>query len=164
MEEAKKIGDIFTASGGIEPERNNGLVVSLGHWASSVLSLQIRQCLRWSDLLQRLCALAAAPLSAIVNMLNKREESGEGGTWRGGQSGPTRSMAVRKQVPHWKKYFFLMLYSRWGPRVCQHSYIFLRCFNVVTKRDKFTTNPGSWQVSFIISGLASISWVVGCPV
>ena len=50
----------------------------------------------------RLCALAAAPLPAVVNMLNKREESGEDCTWRGGQSGPTRSMAVRKQVPHRK--------------------------------------------------------------
>ena len=75
-------------------------VVPLGHWASSVLLLQIRHCLRWSDLLLRLCALAAAPLSAVVNMLNKREESGEDCTWRSGQSGPTRSMAVRKQVPH----------------------------------------------------------------
>ena len=85
-------------------------VVSLGHWASSVLSLQIGHYLRWSDLLLRLCALAVVPLSAVVNMLNKREESGEDCTWRGGQSGPTRSMAVRKQVPHQKKYFLLMLY------------------------------------------------------
>jgi len=77
-------------------------VVSLGHCASSVLSLQIGHCLRWSDLLLRLCALAVAPLSAVVNMLNKREESGEYRTWRGGQSGPTRSMAVRKQMPHRK--------------------------------------------------------------
>ena len=96
----KKFGDIFSTSGGIEPGRNSGRVVSLGHWASSVLSLQIGHCLRWSDLLLRLCALAAAPLSAVVNMLNKREESGEDYTWRGGQSGPTRSMAICKQVPH----------------------------------------------------------------
>ena len=46
-------------------------VVSLGHCASSVLSLQIGHCLRWSILLLRLSALAVAPLSAIVNMLNK---------------------------------------------------------------------------------------------
>ena len=119
-----KFGDIFPASGGIEPGRNSFQVVSLGHWVSSVLLLQIRDCLRWSDLLLRLCALPAAPLSAIVNMLNKRGESGEDCTWRGRQSGPTRSMAVRKQVPHQKKYFLLMLYCSWGPRVCQHSYIF----------------------------------------
>ena len=98
----KKIGDIFPASGGIEPGRNNCRAMSLGHRASSVLSLQIRHFLGWSDHLPRLCALAAAPLSAVVNMLNEREESGEDCTWRGGQSGPTRSMAVRKQVPHWK--------------------------------------------------------------
>ena len=98
----KKIGDIFPASGGIKPGRNSCRVVSLCHWASSVLSLQIRHCLRWSDLLLRLCALALAPLSAVVNMLNKQEESGEDYTWRGGQSGPTRSMAIRKQVPHRK--------------------------------------------------------------
>ena len=98
----KKIGDIFSASGGIEPERNNCRVVSLGHWASSVLSLQIGHYLRWSDLLLRLCALAAAPLSAVVNMLKKREEYGENCTWRGGHLGPTRSIAVRKQVPHRK--------------------------------------------------------------
>ena len=73
-----------------------------GHSASSVVSLLIRHFLRWSDLLLRLCALTAAPLSAIVNMLNKREESGEDYTWRGRQPGPTRSMAVRKQVPHRK--------------------------------------------------------------
>ena len=78
-------------------------VVSLGQWASSVLSLQIRHCLRWSDFVLRLCALAAAPLFAIVNMLNKREESREDYMWRGGQSGPNRSMTVRKQVPHRKK-------------------------------------------------------------
>ena len=78
--------------------------------ASSVLSLQISHFLRWSDLLLRLCALAATLLYAVVNMLNKREESGEAYTWRGGQSGPTRSMAVRKQGPHRKKYFLLMLY------------------------------------------------------
>ena len=71
MAEAKKFGDIFTASGGIELGRNNGRVVSLGHWASSVVSVQIRHCLRWSDLVLHLCALAAAPLSSIVNMLNK---------------------------------------------------------------------------------------------
>ena len=99
----KKFGDIFPASGGIEPGRNRCRVVSLGHWASSVFSLQIRHCLRWSDHLLRLCALAAAPLSAVVNMLNEREESGEDCTWRSGQSGPTRFMAVRKQVPHRKK-------------------------------------------------------------
>ena len=52
-------------------------IVSLGHWASSVVSVEIRHCLAWFDLVLRLCALAAAPLSAIVNMLNKREESGE---------------------------------------------------------------------------------------
>ena len=56
----------------------------------------------WSDPLLRLCALAATLLSAIMNMLNKREESGEDCMWRGGQSGPTRSMAIRKQVPHQK--------------------------------------------------------------
>ena len=56
----------------------------------------------WSDPLLRLGALAATPVSAIVNMLNKREESGEDYTWRSGQSGPTSSMAVRKQVPHRK--------------------------------------------------------------
>ena len=77
-------------------------VVSLGHWAILVLSLQIGHCLRWFDPLRRLFALGAAPLSAVVNMLNKREESGEDCTWRGGQSGSTRSMAVRKQVPHRK--------------------------------------------------------------
>ena len=96
----KKIGDIFPASGGIEPGRNSCRVVSLGHWASSILSLQIRHCLGWSDHLLRLCALAAAPLSAVVNMLSKREDSGEDCTLRGGQSGPARSMAVRKQVAH----------------------------------------------------------------
>ena len=73
----KKFEDISPASGGIEPGRNSCRVVSLGHWASLVLSLQIRHCLAWSDHLLRLCALAAAPLSTIVNMLNKREESGE---------------------------------------------------------------------------------------
>ena len=83
----KKIGDIFPASGGIEPGRNRCRVVSLGHWASSVLSLQIRHFLRWSDHLLHLCALAVAPMSAIVNTLNKREESGEDCMWRGGQSG-----------------------------------------------------------------------------
>ena len=84
----KKFGDIFPASGGIEPGRNSCRVVSLGHWASSLLSLQIRHCLGWYDHLLRLYALAAAPLSAVVNMLNKREESGEECTWRGGQSRP----------------------------------------------------------------------------
>ena len=98
----KKFGDIFPASGGIEPGQNSCRVVSLGHSASSVVSVQIRHCLRWSDLLLRLCALAAAPLSAVVNMLNKREESGEDGTWRGRQSGHARCMAIRKQVPHRK--------------------------------------------------------------
>ena len=98
----KKIGDIFPALGGIEPGRNSYRVGSLGHWASSVLSLQRRHCLWWSDHLLHLCALAAAPLFAVVNMLNKRVESGDDCTWRGRQSGPTRSMAVRKQVPHWK--------------------------------------------------------------
>ena len=104
MAEAKKL-DIFSLH---QVESNPGgraiayWVVSLGHYASSVLSLQIGHCLRWSDLLLRLCALAAVPLSAVVNMLNKREESGEDCMWRGGQSGPTRSMAVRKQVPHRK--------------------------------------------------------------
>ena len=99
----KKIGDIFPASGGIELGRNSCRVVSRGHCASLVLSLQIRHCLGWSNHLLRLCALTAAPLSAVVNMLNKREESGEDCTSRGGQSEPTRSMAVRKQVPHRKK-------------------------------------------------------------
>ena len=37
----KKFGDIFPASGGIVPGRNSCRVVSLGHWASSVLLLQI---------------------------------------------------------------------------------------------------------------------------
>ena len=106
----KKIGDIFPASGGIDPGRNNGRVVSLGHWASSVVSAEISHCLGWFDLVLRLYVLSTAPMSAIVNMLNKREESGEDCTWRGGQSGPTRSMAVRKQVPYRKKYFLLMLY------------------------------------------------------
>ena len=54
----------------------------------------------WFVLVLCHCALTAAPMYAIVNMLNKQEESGEDCTWRGGQSGPTRSMAVRKQVPH----------------------------------------------------------------
>ena len=67
----KKIGDIFPASGGIKPGRNSCWVVSLGNWASSVFSLQISHCLGWSDHLLCLCALAAAPLSAVVNMLNK---------------------------------------------------------------------------------------------
>ena len=39
----KKFGDIFTASGGIEPGRKSGPVVSLGHWASSLVSLEMRQ-------------------------------------------------------------------------------------------------------------------------
>ena len=98
----KKFGDIFPASGGLEPGRDNCRVVPHGHWASSVLSSLIRHFLRWSDLLLRLCVLAATLLSAVVNMLNKQEESGEDYTWRGRQSGPTRSMAVRKQVPHRK--------------------------------------------------------------
>ena len=118
-----KNGDIFPASGGIEPGRNSYRVVSLGHWASSVLSLQIRHSFGWSDHLLRLCALAAAPLSAIVNMLNKREESGEDCTWRGGQSGPTRSMAVCKRLI--EKILPPNAILRWGPQVCQHSYIFL---------------------------------------
>ena len=67
----KKIGDIFTAGGGIEPGRNNGRVVSLGHLASLVVSVQIRHCLKWSDLILRLCALATTPLFAVVNILNK---------------------------------------------------------------------------------------------
>ena len=50
-----------------------------------------------------------------------------------------------------RKYFLLMLYWYWGPQACQHSFIF-RCFNVVTKEDKFTMKPGSWKVSFIITG------------
>ena len=67
----KKIRDIFPTSGGIEPGQNSYRVVSLGHWASSVVSLQIRHCLGWSGHLMYLCALTATPLSAIVNMLNK---------------------------------------------------------------------------------------------
>ena len=104
MAEAKKL-EIFSLD---QMELNPGgravacRVVSLGHCASSVPSLQIGHYLRWSDLHLCLCALAAAPLSAVVNMLNKREESGEDCTWRGGQSGPSRSMAVHKQVHHRK--------------------------------------------------------------
>ena len=75
-------------------------VVSLGHCASSVPSLQIGHYLRWSDILPCLGAPAVAPLSTIVNMLNKREESREDCTWRGEQSGPIGSMAVRRQVTH----------------------------------------------------------------
>ena len=41
---AKIFGDIVTASGGIEPGRNSGRVVSLGHWASSVVLVDIRHC------------------------------------------------------------------------------------------------------------------------
>ena len=96
MAEDKNLEIFSLHQGGIEPGRNSYRVVSLGHWASSVVSLLIRHFLRWSDLLLGLCALAAVPLSAVVNMLNKREESGEDCTWRGRQSGPTRSMAVWK--------------------------------------------------------------------
>jgi hypothetical protein len=42
MAEAKKLGDIFTASGGIEPGRSSGWGVELGHWTTPVLSLEIR--------------------------------------------------------------------------------------------------------------------------
>jgi len=38
----KKFGYIFTTSGGIEPGWNRSRVVSLGHWASLVVSLEIR--------------------------------------------------------------------------------------------------------------------------
>ena len=84
-------------------------VVSLGHWASSLLLLQIGHCLRWSDLLLRLCVLAKAPLSVVVNMLNKREESGEDCIWRGEQSGPHVYGRTQASASS-KKYFLLMLY------------------------------------------------------
>ena len=38
----KKFGDILIASGGIEPGQNSGPVVSVGHWASSVVLLEIK--------------------------------------------------------------------------------------------------------------------------
>ena len=69
------------------------------------------------------------PLSAVVNMLNKREESGEDCTWRGGQSGPTRSMAVRKQVPHRK----ILPPNGWTSGA--HAIV-----NVVNKRENYTTS------------------------
>src|SRR5215216_5331553 len=42
---AKIFADIFAAKGGIEPGRNSGRIVSLGHWASSVVLVQICHCL-----------------------------------------------------------------------------------------------------------------------
>ena len=83
MVEAKKL-EIFSLH---QVESNpGGIAVGCVTWplASSVVSLIIRHFLRWSDALLHLCALAATPLSTIVNMLNKREESGQDYTWRGG--------------------------------------------------------------------------------
>ena len=105
----KKNGDIFPALGGIESGRNSCRVVSLGHWASSLLLLQIRHFLRWSDPLLRLCVLAVTPMSTVVNMLNKRED-----IWRGlyveRRTVGTHQVYGHTQASAWsKKYFLLML-------------------------------------------------------
>ena len=71
----KKIGDIFPTSGGIKLGPNNGRVVSLGHWASSVVSVQIRHCLRWFNLVLRLCALVVVCHCEHVEQMR--------GIWRG---------------------------------------------------------------------------------
>ena len=75
----KKFGDIFPATGGIEPGRNSCRVVSLGHWASSLLSLQIRHCLGWSDPLDPapLCACCGAAVCHCEHAEQTR------GIWRG---------------------------------------------------------------------------------
>ena len=72
-------------------------------------------------------------------------------------------MAVRKQVPHRKILPPNAIFTL-GPTGLSTQLHIFRCFNVVTIGDKFTTKPRSWQVSFIITGAASISWVLGCPV
>ena len=127
MAEEKKFGDIFTTSGGIEHGRNSDRVVSLGHWASLVVSLEIRHDI------YHYCSMPSPapvvrsrppPLCARRGTAVCRCEHAE--QTRGIRRGlyVERRTAVSKQVAHRKKYFLLMLYRRWGPRVCQHSYIF----------------------------------------
>ena len=57
----KKFGDIFTTSGGIEPGRNSGRVVSLGHWASSVVSLEISHSIYHYGSMPSLASVCSRP-------------------------------------------------------------------------------------------------------
>ena len=107
----KKIGHIFPASGGIEPGRNSCRVVSLGHWASSLLSLQIRHFLGWSNHLDHapLCARRGAIVCRCEHAKQTR------GIWRGlyveRRTVGTHQVYGRTQASaSSKKYFLLMLY------------------------------------------------------
>jgi hypothetical protein len=88
------------------------------HRASAVCSKEWRRLPRLRFF--PIHVLAVAPAYAIVNMLNKREESGEDCTPRGWQWGPTRSKPYASKCLIGKKLppnCILML----GPRVCQPS-------------------------------------------
>jgi hypothetical protein len=116
----KKIGDIFTASGGIEPGRNSGRVVSLDYWASSLVSVEIRHIMyHYCSMPSPAPVVRSCPLplcarrGAAVCCCEHAEQTR--GIWRGlyveRRTVGTHQVYGRTQASaSLKKYFLLMLY------------------------------------------------------
>ena len=116
----KKFGDILIASGGIEPGQNSGPVVSVGHWASSVVSVETRHIIYHYFSMPSPAPVVHSrpvPLCARCDATVCRCEHAEPtrGIWRGlyveRRKVGTHQVYGRTQASaSSKKYFLLMLY------------------------------------------------------